>query len=226
LKQGEWLRFYAERFRTVEVNMTFYRLPKAELLSRWADMTPKGFRFAVKLWRLISHQKRLNDCDRELRDFLGVVAALGEKAGPLLIQLPPSQRCDLVLLNEFLFDMLDALGVRRWQVAVEFRNADWIRPEVNAVLDKHGAALCLADMSRCTTGEPNHAPFVYVRRHGPGERYRGCYTRAQLRVDADRFRSWMEAGRDVYVYFNNDIGGHAVANATDLRHMIERAPDR
>lgn len=225
LKQGEWLRFYAERFTTVEVNMTFYRLPKPELLSRWVEMTPARFQFAVKLWRLITHQKRLNDCGRELRHFFATLAALGGKMGPLLVQLPPSLKSNSDLLNSFLSEVWDAAGYSRWRVALEFRNIDWIRPEVNAVLDKHGAALCLADMPRCTTSEPNDAPFVYVRRHGPGGRYRGCYTEAQLRADAEHVRAWLNNGRDVYVYFNNDIGGYALLNATDVRRIVENTSE-
>lgn len=216
MKQGDWLRFYAEHFSTVEVNMTFYRLPTVKLVERWRDIAPDSFLFTIKLWRRITHEKRLADCGDEVRRVIEAVSALSTKRGPLLVQLPPSMRCDPILLDRFLAVLHQTAADVSWRIAVEFRNTGWLCRAVHDVLDRHGAALCLADMPRCPVTEPNAAPFVYVRRHGPGGRYRGRYAEEHVAADAARVRQWLNQGRDVYVYFNNDIEGHAVDNARQL----------
>jgi uncharacterized protein YecE (DUF72 family) len=179
-------------------------------------VTGGRFRFAVKLWRMITHRKYLVDCDEQLRGFLSVVSGFAAKRGPLLVQLPPSIRKDLPRLETFLDNLRAVMGRKRWRVAVEFRHASWADAETTALLDAHGAALCLADMPRCPFTEPGNAEFVYVRRHGPGGSYRGCYSEAHIAGDARRVSAWLASGKDVYVYYNNDIGGHAVDNARQL----------
>ncbi len=220
MKQGNWLPFYAGHFPTVEVNMTFYRLPAVKLTQRWHDIAPETFLFTIKLWRRITHLKRLADCDVELRQVVEAVAPLRTKRGPLLVQLPPSMRKDPVLLDQFLAKTSWLVRDRPWRVAVEFRNAEWLCETVREVLDQHGAALCLADMPRCPVNEPNAAPFVYIRRHGPGGRYRGCYAAEHITSDAARIQQWLDQGRDVYIYYNNDIEGHAVDNAQQLVEAV------
>ena len=221
LKPGRWLAFFAKQFRTVEVNASFYRLPSPEMIARWVQMSGSRFRFAVKLWRRITHEKRLADCSRELGDFFAVVNALGSKRGPVLVQLPPTMRKDVGRLDSFLTEVKETTGRARWKVAVEFRHADWLCEEVRHLLDRHRAALCLADLPQCPITEPNHAAFVYMRRHGPGGGYRGCYTLRHVAADADRIRGWRQAGRQVFVYYNNDIDGHAVDNARQLISAVE-----
>jgi uncharacterized protein YecE (DUF72 family) len=190
------------------------------LIARWAAATERRFLFALKLWRRITHEKRLTDCSGELREFLAITAGLGGKHGPLLVQLPPSLRRDLDRLEAFLEDLERARGKAKWKAAFEFRNADWICSEVNALLDRRGAALCLADYRRCPVARPNQADFVYIRRHGPSGDYRGCYSESALAADAQAIRAWLGEGREVYVYFNNDIGGHAVDNARRLAELV------
>jgi len=216
LRQGDWLSFFARQFGTVEINSSFYRLPKVEMFTRWRDVTGPRFRLAVKLWRRITHEKRLVDCAAALDDFLAAAGQLGPKRGPLLVQLPPSMRKDVGLLEAFLADLKRAMGRVRWKVAVEFRDTGWLCDPVYELLDRRGVALCLADLERCPIAEPNDARFVYIRRHGPGGRYRGCYSPKHITDDAGRIRGWLAAGRDVYVYYNNDVEGHAVDNARQL----------
>ena len=220
LKPGEWLTFLAGHFNTVEVNCTFYRMPKPEMVSRWHQATRSRFRFAVKLWRRITHQKRLLECGQELSDFFELARVLGSKRGPLLVQLPPSMRKNIPRLEMFLTDLKRALKRSRWRVAIEIRNTDWLCNETYELLNLSGAGLCLADIERCPITEPNDVSFVYVRRHGPGGRYRGCYGPGHIAADADRIRGWLQAGKDVFVYYNNDIDGHAVDNARQLTEAI------
>lgn len=221
LKQGEWLRFLAERFQTVEVNVSFYRVPTPAFITRWRAVTGGRFRFAIKLWRRITHEKRLTNCGEELATFFGIVNELGPRRGPLLVQLPPSFHKDVGRLDAFL-DALDrATGRTRWRVAVEFRDPSWLSDDVYDLLSRRRAAVCLADTSRCPITEPNDAPFVYVRRHGPGGHYRDRYAPEHIAADAGRIRDWLAAGRDVFVYYNNDVEGHAVDNARQLIEAVK-----
>jgi uncharacterized protein YecE (DUF72 family) len=221
LKQGDWLAFFARQFGTVEVNMSFYRLPTAEMITRWRGVTRSGFRFALKLWRRITHEKRLADSRQELDRFVAAAGGLGPKRGPLLVQLPPSMRKDIGRLDAFLTELKSSVGRSRWKVALEFRHRDWICGEILRLLDRHRAALCLSDLPLCPVTEPNDAAFVYVRRHGPTGGYRGCYSQRRIADDAKQIRSWLRSGKDVYVYYNNDIDGHAVENARQLIESVE-----
>jgi len=221
LKQGEWLAFFADHFSTVEVNSSFYRMPKLDMLTRWRKITGSQFRFAVKLWRRITHERRLANCERELRDFLAVADELGPKRGPLLVQLPPSMSKDIDRLDAFLNLLKKTMGRKRWKTTVEFRNAEWLCEEVYRLLDGYGVALCLADMPKCPITEPNHTPFIYIRRHGPGCGYSAGYTPDHITADAGRIRQWLKDGKDVYVYYNNDVEGYAIDNARQLIEAID-----
>lgn len=221
LKQADWLSFFARRLDTVEVNASFYHLPKTETVQRWHDITGPDFKFAVKLWRQITHIKRLADCSEGFEVFFSRIRPLASKQGPILMQLPPSLKCDVHLLETALGQIKAATTSRHsWGVAVEFRNPEWLTDPVYRVLERHQAALCLADMPRCPVTEPVEGPFVYVRRHGPGGKYRGCYAEKHIAADADRIRQWLTQRRDVYVYYNNDIDGHAVDNARRLAQLL------
>lgn len=221
LKSRRWLSFLAEHFPTVEVNSSFYRLPPPGRLSRWRGEVGRQFRFALKLWRRVTHLKHLANCGRELEAFFQVSEELGPKRGPLLVQLPPSLRCDLGRLEAFFHEVEKTPGHARCRVAVEFRNPDWLRPEAYRLLEHRGAALCLADMPECAVEDPNDVSFVYVRRHGPGGRYRGCYSGDHIARDAGRVKRWLAEGRDVFVYYNNDVGGYAVDNARQLLQAVQ-----
>ncbi len=217
-----WLQFYAQRFDSVELNSSFYRIPHPESVEQWASQTPEGFTFAVKMWRGITHYRKLIRCETFLENFFAAVnGILAVGRAPLLIQMPPNQALDLDKLAAF-WDDLRSANRRRWRVAVEFRHPSWLVPEVYRFLDRHRAALCLHDMTgRADTVQPNDVDFIYVRRHGPGEgRYSGKYSSEQIAADAARIRDWMAQGRKVFVYYNNDIGGHAVTNARQLREKL------
>jgi uncharacterized protein YecE (DUF72 family) len=223
LTQNKWLAFIAERFNTVEVNTSFYRIPRRESIIAWQEKTPKTFRFALKIWRGISHYKKLKNAGALTSRFLEAAEALERKRrAPLLIQLPPNQGRDVEKLEAYLKE-LQSLLTSPWEVAVEFRNDTWLHPDVYKALDRQQAALCIHDMpGRAATDEPNDVGFVYVRRHGTSEgRYAGSYSDEQLTTDATRIQSWTRSGKNVYVYFNNDIGGHAFRNADQLRSMID-----
>jgi uncharacterized protein YecE (DUF72 family) len=222
LRPSEWLGYLARDFDSTEINNSFYRLPKKEHVQRWDGQVPGRFRFAVKLWRGITHYRKLKDCRDELRRFFEAFASLSaRKRGPLLIQLPPGQGLNKDKLDRFLDDVRDVTSPARWKLAVEFRNESWLRDDVYQLLDRHGVALCLHDMvGRGPVNEPNNASFVYVRRHGPHGDYRGSYTKRQLERDAKRIRGWLADGKTVFVYFNNDFDARAIGDAHQLREFL------
>jgi uncharacterized protein YecE (DUF72 family) len=220
LPQREWLRFYAEHFSTVELNNPFYRLPTPATVRRWRDAVPKGFIFAVKASRFITHVKRLKDPEAPLAVFLERARELGRTLGPVLFQLPAQVPLDLPRLGRF----LDALASQRLvpglRVALEVRHPSWLSATAIGRLRAANVALCLADWPELRVTGPCTADFVYLRRHGSGVRYGGSYPVAMLAADARRTRRWLREGRDVYAYFNNDQAACAVRDGEQLRRLV------
>jgi len=216
LPQSRWLAHYAERFNTVEINNTFYRLPEAETFSAWRRRAPPGFVFAVKASRYLTHMKKLKDPDDPLHLFLSRARKLGTALGPVLYQLPPRWPVNADRFETF----LRALPRGR-RHAVEFRDPSWYDPRIFTLLERYRVALCLHDMAGSAPARLEIGPFVYVRFHGT-QKYSGTYTDEAL----DDWAAWLtgrlRAGVDAYVYFNNDAHGHAPRDAVRLRGMIER----
>jgi uncharacterized protein YecE (DUF72 family) len=222
--QRRWLERIASQFDTVEVNTSFYRIPKPETIQSWQQATPPSFVFALKLWRGITHYRKLKNAADLTSRFLATAERLDEgRRAPLLIQLPPNQGLDCEKLAAYI-EEFRSLSPTEWRIAVEFRNDAWLHSSVYAKLDRLGVALCVHDMAgKAATPHPNNVPFVYVRRHGTAEgRYAGSYSASQIAEDADRIAAWNRADRDVYVYYNNDIGGHAFRNALELKAVLAK----
>jgi len=218
-----WLRFYARWFETVEVNSTFYRLPRATAVARWVEESPPGFTFAVKVSRYVTHIKRLVDAHEHLPLLLERIEPLrgSPKMGPLLWQLPPTFTCDLDRLARVL-DRLD--GPERH--AFEFRHPSWFREETYALLRAHGVALVIGDRPQVNDFQTHEltAPFTFVRFHGGTEGANGNYAHAELDRWARRLARW---SRDVEVlaYFNNDWEGYAIENALYLKRRLGQPVD-
>lgn len=207
----DMFRWYAERFQTVEINNTFYRLPAPGTFERWRAAAPRGFLFACKASRFITHVKRLAVDASSISRFFDAVDLLGPHLGPILFQLPPRWHRNAERLAAFL-DQLPP-GHR---YAFEFRDEDWMAPEITALLRAHRAAYCFYDIDGRHPEVPVTANFVYVRLHGPGGPYQGSYDARALRGWARRIRGWQDEGRDVYCYFDNDQHGYAALNAARL----------
>jgi uncharacterized protein YecE (DUF72 family) len=216
-----WLSWYAERYPTVEVNGTFYGLPAPGSVERWRAAVPETFAFALKLSRFGTHRKHLREPETWLGRFVERVAPLGPSLSVVLVQLPPRWRADPARLDEFLAEAAHH-PIPRW--AVEVRDPSWLREDVYEVLAARGAALVWHDLL------PDHptvvtAPWLYVRFHGPDalhHAYAGRYPAATLRRWARALRPHLEDGRDVYAYFNNDIGGAAPVDAGVLLGLLAR----
>ena len=209
------LAWYAGRFRTVELNNPFYRPPSRETWTRWAAAVPEDFLFAVKVTRVVSHYRRLRGTAEPVAAFLEQARVLGPKLGPLLVQLPPQFHLDQRALETFLAELPRS---ERW--VLEVRHPSWQVPEVYAALAAAGVALCVPVGGRVRPDLVTTAPFTYVRMHG-GQADGGGFGDAELTAWARRLRAVARSGKDVYVYFNNDVGGHAPRNAERLRQLLK-----
>jgi uncharacterized protein YecE (DUF72 family) len=216
--QKRWLEHYAERFRTVESNNAFYRLPKPETFASWAQRTPADFVWTVKVSRYLTHIRRLREPAEPVQRFLSHASKLGDKLGPVLLQLPPNLKADHAALD----DTLARFG-KRARVSVEFRHDTWFDDETRAVLDKHGAALCLADRdSRPVSPLWRTAGWAYLRLHEGSATPHPCYGRAALRSWAQRLRDGWGGRAEAYVFFNNDPLGCALRDARTFARECER----
>ncbi len=216
LSQHKWFGFYCTRFSSVELNVTFYRLPKPATFEKWRGETPEPFLFTVKGSRFITHVKRLVEPEEPLELFFGAALGLGDKLGAVLWQFPPGMAADAGRLDRFL-TILDRFPVRN---ALEFRNGSWLNDDMIALCREHNAALCMADWPDFIDDLPLTADFVYLRRHGRGGDYATRYSRSELARDARRIRGYLNGGRDLFIYFNNDARGYAPENALELQEML------
>ncbi|MGA1843881.1 MAG: DUF72 domain-containing protein [bacterium] len=216
MRSRDFLEYYADRFRTVEINNTFYQIPDTETLKIWSTTVPEGFIFAVKASRFITHIKRLKDPKEPVSTFLDRVEALGSTLGPVLFQLPPRWRSNLERLDAF----LDTLPVNH-RYAFEFRDPRWFNEGVYHALEKRNAAFCIFDLNGSISPKEITADFVYIRLHGPGGPYEGSYKTEELAGWAGALSTWSKGGRTVYCYFDNDQAGYAARNALRLQSMIQ-----
>ena len=218
LPQANWLLHYSSVFASVELNVTFYRLLKPTTFGKWRRETPDGFVFAVKGSRFITHVKRLIEPEEPLERFIAAALELGEKLGVVLWQFPPGFAADAGRFGSFL-TLLDRYPVRN---AFEFRNESWLDDGITALCREHNVALCMADWPGFVDDLPLTADFVYLRRHGRSGDYAACYSHDELVRDARRIRGYLDGGRDVFIYFNNDARGYAPENARELRELLDR----
>jgi uncharacterized protein YecE (DUF72 family) len=217
--QRLWLEEYARHFRTVESNNAFYRLPSRELFAAWRGQTPEGFVMAVKASRYLTHMKRLRDPEEPVRRLLAHAEGLGDRLGPVLLQLPPNLRADPRVLETCLRCFPESV-----RVAVEPRHASWWTPEIRALLKRRGAALCWADWrARPATPLWRTADWGYVRFHEGIARPWPRYGPRALTTWAHRIADTWPEDSDVFVYFNNDPGGAAVLDADAFGEAIHRA---
>lgn len=237
LRPKDWFSHYAKLFGTVEVNNTFYRLPPEATFKAWAAQAPAGFVYALKLSRFGTHQLKLKNPERWLASFMQRASLLGPALGPGLVQLPPRWKKDVGRLAGFLAAAAEIAAsmaqagsaAATWRWALEVRDPSWLDDSTYEVLANYGAALCWHDMlpahpwALTASASSGGSGWAYARFHGPkapAEKYAGEYGRDGLRAAAAKLRSWLDAGCDVYAYFNNDQGGAAVRDAATLQSLI------
>ncbi|HEX8232239.1 MAG TPA: DUF72 domain-containing protein [Caulobacteraceae bacterium] len=220
-EDGGGLERYAARFNAAEINSTFYRSHRPATYARWRDSTPPAFRFAVKCPRAITHDAKLLDTQARLERFLSEAGLLGEKLGPVLVQLPPSLAFDAAVAERFFSGLRAAFA---GGAACEPRHPSWFEAEADALLEAHRVARVAADPARHPmAGEPGGwRGLAYWRLHGSPVMYRSAYDETRLRALAER----LCAGRgETWCVFDNTTTGAAAANALDLKAMIARCGD-
>jgi len=210
---GKMLPYYAERFSTVEINYTFYRMPSAKNIAGWDAETPAGFCFALKAPRRITHDARLVDVDQPLRYFLETAEKLGPKLGPILFQLPPNFKKDTARLGGLLAQLPP--GQR---FAFEFRHESWHSDDVYGLLGRKNAALCIADSEKSSTPLMATADFGYLRLRDEG------YQEADLARWSASVKRLGGGWRDTFVYFKHEESGIGPALATRFAALLSR-PD-
>ena len=218
---SRWLEHYAQSFDTVEVNATFYRLPKRSSVARWIEQTPPGFVFAMKASRYLTHIKRLNDLGPGLERFYACIEPLvgSPKLGPILWQLPPNFKRD----DERLAAALERLP-RGERHAFEFRDASWFHADVYALLREHRIALVIADRPEVHDFQSHEltTDFTFVRFHSGTRGHRGNYSESELDDWARRFDEWSRRVT-IWAYFNNDWEGFAPRNALALKERLRES---
>jgi len=203
----EMLHFYAEQFGTVEINHSFYQMPRESVLGQWAAQVPAAFQFALKLNQKVTHVLKLKNCADVLKRFLEVAAVLQPtgQLGPILVQLPPYFRADLAALDEFL-----KLRPRAFRFAFEVRHASWLNDETYALLRQHETALCLAETEKDVPPDVLTADFVYLRLR------REEYTAKHLAAWRERIAAWRQQGVTVFAYLKHEEAGKGPAYAKQL----------
>lgn len=209
---------YASEFDTVELDASFYRWPRTTSFTTWGSRLPDGFVLSVKAPRTLTHARRLVDTDGYWSErFADAWAQLGDRAGPLLVQLGPDFERDDYALETFLSQLPPTL-----RAAVEFRHPTWNHPDVFAALTRRRAAYVITHGAGLPCVPQLTTDFTYVRFHGPSQTrlYEGSYSTKQLEAWADTLATWHEQGIPSFVYFNNDQRGYAVRNARTLRRLV------
>lgn len=221
-----WLEHYATRFSTVENNGTFYRLAAPATFADWRSRTPDGFVMAIKASRYLTHIRRLRDPAEPVARLLAAAGRLGDRLGPILVQLPPTLRADTALLDACLHEFAAqarTFGAGDLRVCVEFRHQSWETDEIRRILGQHNAALCWSDR----LGRPQGplwrtADWGYLRLHEGAAQPWPRYGRQSLRTWLERIaRTWAPAD-DVFAYFNNDQNAAAPADAAGLEATAAR----
>jgi uncharacterized protein YecE (DUF72 family) len=215
LSNKEMLSFYVKHFSTVEMNRTFYSVPKKSVFQGYCDKVPRSFIFAVKASRFITHIKHLKDPKKTLKRFFQSVDCLKTHLGPILFQLSPSWKLNIERLASF----LKALP-KGHRYVFEFRNPTWLCDPVYDLLRKYNVAFCIYELDHFLSPNAVTADFVYVRLHGPKGAYQGSYSPAILKKWAHFFKKELKEGKDVYCYFDNDQKGYAAKNAMELKKYL------
>lgn len=216
----DWLKYYADRLGSVEINGTFYRLQSMDTFKKWKEAVPDDFIFSVKGSRYITHNKKLNDPKEHVKKLMDGARGLGKKLGPILYQLPPGWKKNYERLEIF----LKALS-KKQKHAVEFRNNTWWSDDIFELLKKYNASFCIYQLAGVTSPKEITADFIYIRLHGPEQtKYTGKYDDKDLSSWKNDFSKWIKKGKvkEIYCYFDNDQEGYAAQNAVTLNEMVHK----
>lgn len=222
LKTTEWLEYFSNHYSTVEINNSFYRLPETKVFLSWYKKTPKNFIFSVKVSRYITHIKRLNKVRSEWKTFVQRSSGLKEKSGPHLLQFPPT----FVMTEETTERLIKFLkyASKTHIIVLEFRHSSWFSEEVYRIVTEHNATVVFADSSRYPKTNEVTNGSIYIRMHGPKGLFSSEYTLEEMKILAGKIDNFINQGRKIFVYFNNDVNGYALKNASQLNMLIKLTP--
>jgi len=226
LKSADFLKFYSQHFSTVEINYSFYHLPRPATFQKWRESIEpinKNFIFAVKASRFMTHIKRLKNIKTAWKIFINNASILENHLGPILFQFPASFKLTAEnqrRLENFLKTCYYPKNLKNLQLAFEFRHNSWFTKKIYKILQKYNAALVFADSSRYPKIETITADFIYIRMHGPEALFASKYSDADLKLLAQKIKQWIKKVKQIYVYFNNDFYGYAIENAKTLKQML------
>lgn len=215
LPKSKWFEYYAKFFDTVEINNTFYQLPKQETFKNWHKQAPKNFLYTVKANRYITHIKRLKDPKEPLERFFERACLLKENLGPVLYQLPPNFHKNLDRLRAFL-----QVLPKDCEAIFEFRHESWFSEDTYSLLGEFGASFCIHDLAGVPTPRIITGDIIYVRFHGPTGKYQGNYSKPALQRWAEWIKDHIKGKKAVYAYFNNDIHAYAIYNGKTLKEQF------
>lgn len=215
IKSKERLSFYSKSFSTVEINNSFYNLPKEETLINWRESVPENFVFSIKANRYLTHIRRLRAEEKSVELFFSRVKVLGPKMGPVLFQLPPNLSGDVMLFKQFL-----KLLPQKQKVVFEFRNDSWYEQEIFNIFKENGLTLCFHDHSDAPPPLLITSNILYIRMHGPSGSYSGKYSEKEIKTLARKILNLKGEVNEVYCYFNDDIKGYAIENALLLKEIV------
>lgn len=221
VKPAKYLEYFTTRYDCVELNSSFYHLPRESTVKGWVERTPENFRFCAKMSRYITHQLRLAGCEEALKKYFTVMGGMQSKLGPVLIQLPPGLKFDEVKTSDFLNLLTEQYD--QYRFAIEVRNKTWISDVCFDLLSAHNIAFVIADSgTRYPYHEAITTDFTYLRFHGYEQLYASDYSDDQLAQYAEKIKVWLENGKEVWVFFNNDFHGYAVKNAEKLMDLMRK----
>lgn len=218
IPRSHWLAHCAEHFTSLEVNATFYGAQRRTTFEHWREQTPAGFRFAIKGNRYITHNRKLQPPPSSILRERERALGLGDKLAAVLWQVPPHWPCNLQRLSDFIATLTSLWPEPRH--VFEFRHPSWFTDEVAGSLTSQRIALCLSDAADWPLWDQVTTDLVYVRLHGHRLTYSSAYNDEELGYWATRCNEWLEEGRDVHVYFNNDAEGAAPYDAMRLRALL------
>ncbi|MCF7870581.1 MAG: DUF72 domain-containing protein [Candidatus Omnitrophica bacterium] len=215
IKPDQFFNYYLKKFTSVEINNSFYQLPKKSTLQGWNKKAPNNFIFSVKASRYITHVKKLKDPKESVKKFFKAIKPLEKKIGPILFQLPPAWKLNAERLEKFL-----QVLPKGYKYTFEFRNQQWFDDKIYKLLEKYNAAFCIYDLAGILSPKKVTADFIYIRLHGPGKAYQGDYDKKKLKNWAKNFSRWKKEKKEVFCYFDNDQSGFAAKNALELKNLI------
>jgi len=222
LAPSQRLHYLSRLFNAIEINGSFYKQIEPRVYAEWRRATPAGFRFALKGHRFVTHYRRLRDCAEPIDRLRRQSAGLGAKLAVVLWQLPANATVNLERLDHFLSGLRRGFSEARH--AFELRHPSWFRDDVRALLERAGAAVCIADAPDFPRWDAVTTDLVYVRLHGHTRKYASSYSSAHLGRWAEKVAGWRDAGFDVHVYFDNDAEGAALTDATTLAGLVGIEP--